>query len=117
MAAIHQSFSFIQGQDVDLEITVKDADGVVVDLTGGSVRFVMARSPSSSTIDVDSDASPQTATAVLTTPASGLITVTLTDTVTDGLAGDYYYECKYTSGGGLETVVTRGWISVELSLT
>lgn len=117
MSAIYQSFSMIQGQTVDLRITVTDSDDAAVDLTGGTVRFVMGRSPESTTLDVDSNASPQTATVVLTTPASGILTVTMTDVVTAALLDDYYYECKFTDGTGSETVITRGWITVEPSLT
>ena len=117
MSAIYQSFSMIQGQTVDLKVTVTDSDGAVVNLTGGSVRFAMAKSPTATTLAIDSDASPQTATVEMTDATNGVFTVNMADTITDGLNEDYYYECKFTNGAGLETVVTRGWITVEPSIT
>jgi hypothetical protein len=111
-----QSFPAMSGDQLVLPITVKDNDDVVVDLTGGSVRFAMARDPGGAVV-IDSDASPATATAVLTTPASGLITVTITDENTESLTGDFYYECKFTDSSGREAVVARGWISFAKNLT
>ena len=115
-APAHQSFPVMSGDQLSLPITVLDNDDAVVDLSGGTAVFKMARKPTSSPV-IDSTASPQTATAVLTTPAAGLITVTITDENTDALKGDYYYECKFTDASGREAVVARGYITFNVNLT
>lgn len=115
-AIAFNSFPLQAGQDVDLNITVVDSDGVAKDLTGASLRFAMARGPGKTPV-IDSAASPQTATYSITDAANGLVTVSMADTITDSLSGDYYYEVKVTDGAGAESITNRGWITVELSLT
>jgi hypothetical protein len=111
-----QSFPLISGEDVILDITVRDNDDAIVNLTGGTVRFAAARTPTGTPV-IDSAASPATATAVVQDGPNGLVRVTITDTNTDPLSGDYYYEIKVTDVGGLEAVVTRGWMSFADNLT
>lgn len=116
MSIAYQSFGLQQGQDVQLPITVVDSSGAAVDLTGASARFAMARDESSTPV-IDSAASPQTASIAITDASGGVLTVTLKDTDLDGLAGDYYYECKVTDSGGNESITTRGWITMDKALT
>lgn len=106
----------MSGGELVLPITVRDNSDAIVDLTGGAAVFKMARNPRA-TPAIDSTASPATATAVLTTPLSGLITVTITDENTEALVGDYYYECKFTDNAGREAVVARGIITFAENLT
>ncbi len=112
-----QSFPAMSGDQLVLPITVRDNDGVIVDLTGASARFAMARKPKSATTTIDSAASPATASVVFTDATNGLITVTITDENTDALEGDFYYECKVTDNSGSEAVTNRGWISFAANLT
>jgi len=109
------SFRLISGTELVMNITVKDEDGTAQDITGVSVRFAAARSTTDAIL-IDSDASPQTATATVTDAANGVIQVTVTDEVTEDLVGDYWWACKITSAAGRETTVARGWISVEANL-
>lgn len=111
-----QSFPLISGDQVVLDIDVEDNAGVDVNLTGASVRFAMARTPTG-TIVIDSAASPATATAVIQTPSTGLVRVTISDDNTEALVGDYYFECKVTDTGGQEAVVARGYMSFAENLT
>lgn len=111
-----QSFPLMSGDQVQLEFTVTDNDSAAVDLTGGSGRFAMARSPSA-TVVIDSDASPQTATVTVISAVAGTVNVVITDTNTEALIGDYYYEFKWTDSSGKEAVVARGWMSYEKNLT
>lgn len=111
-----QSFPLVSGDEVVLDITVKDNADAVVDLNGASVRFAAARS-ASSTPDLDSAASPATATAVIQDAPNGLVRVTISDDNSEALIGDYYYECKVTDAAGQEAVVARGWMSFAENLT
>lgn len=115
-AVAMQSFPLMSGEDVVLDITVRDNAGDILNITGATVRFAAARTPTGNPI-VDSSASPATATAVVQDGPNGLVRVTITDTNTDPLSGDYYYEVKVTDVGGLEAVVTRGWMSFADNLT
>lgn len=110
-----QSFSVMSGDQVQLDFTVTDNDDAVVDLTGGAGRFAMARSASDSIV-LDSNASPQTATITVTDAAAGLVNVVITDENTEALAGDYYWEFKWTDSGGREAIVARGIMTFEVNL-
>lgn len=114
---VPQSWVAQSGDTIRLPITVKDNAGVIVDLTGATVRFAIARGPDQSP-DIDSAASPPTATAVIDAPATdGKITVTISDENTEPLLGDYYYECKVEDALGNESVVVRGYGTFTENLT
>jgi len=112
-----QSFPAMSGDQLQLEFTITDNDSAAVDLTGGSGRFAMARKPSSSSNDIDSAASPQTATVTVVSAAAGTVNVVITDENTEALLGDYYYEFKWTDSSGREAVVARGYITFHRNLT
>ena len=107
----------MSGDELVLPITVKDNDDAIVNLTGATARFAMARTPGSANRDIDSAASPSTASVIFTDAANGLITVTITDENTEALEGDFYYELKVTDNTGREAVTNRGWISFAINLT
>ncbi len=111
-----QSFPVMSGDQLSLPITVRDNDSALVNLTGGTGTFKMARSAQGTPV-IDSEASPATATVDLTDPTNGLLTVTVPDENTDALLGDYYYECKFTDSAGREAVIARGWITFAPNLT
>ena len=113
---VPQSFPVQSGSALELPITVTDRNDAIVDLTGASVRFMMARKPGR-TLVLDSDASPALVTAEITTPLAGLLTVTITDENTEPLIGDYYYEVVVTDAFGNASPVTRGWITFVANLT
>ncbi len=106
----------MSGDQLSLPITVKDNADVIVNLTGFTGRFALARDVDKAIL-IDSAASPATATVVFTDAVNGLVTVTITDDNTEALLGDYYYECKLTDSSSREAIVARGWISFAENLT
>ncbi len=111
-----QSFPVMSGDKVVCEFTVRDNADAIVDLTGGSGRFAMARTPSDAPV-IDSAASPATASVSLIAPLSGRVNATIEETETDALLGDYYYEMKWTDINGDEAVVARGYMTFAENLT
>lgn len=106
------SRTYAAGDDLSLQFTVTDADGNAVNITGFTARFVIARRRGDTAV-VSTEASPATATATLTTPASGIYTVTIDKTVTANLAGTYYFESEIEDGSGDESTVARGWLTFK----
>jgi hypothetical protein len=100
------------GEDVSLPITVKDEAGDAIDITGTTPRFAIARRPGG-TVVAETGESPETITAELTTPAAGLLTVTIPTEVTAGLLGTYYCETELEDGSGNFTTVARGYLTVR----
>jgi hypothetical protein len=111
-----QSFPLMSGDQQQFEFTVRDNDDAVVDVTGGSGRFAMARTERDTPV-IDSDASPATATVSIIDAVTGRVNVVITDENTEALIGDYYYELKWTDASGREAVVARGWASFAVNLT
>ena len=91
-------------------MTINDANGSALDLTGYTAIAQIRKSPSSST-----SVSFTTAFAAWTT---GQITISLTDTQTTALeAGRYNYDVLITSGGGTKTRVVEGIATVNPSVS
>ena len=93
-----------QGDDYTETLTITDAAGAAVDITGCTLTFHL-RAPGAS-----ADAITPAPTLTLTTPASGIATLVLTDTQTAALtAGQTYtYEVELVDGTGLITTPVEG---------
>lgn len=75
-----------------------DIDGTPVNITGYAARMYLKRAFS----DVTAAFELTTANSriVLTTPLSGVFTMTITDEDTDLLSGEYLYDLELESGAG-----------------
>lgn len=107
---------FYTGEDKTLTITVYQSDGTTAqNITGWSLSYRWKRSLS----DADSEAVLTKTTSsgiTLTTPGSGICTVTIADTDTDSLeARTYYHELKRTDAGS-ETVLTTGSVLLQRAI-
>jgi hypothetical protein len=104
---------FFLGEDKVLTDTIYQSDGTTVqNVTGWAISFMVKKHAT----DADASAKITKTTGagiVLTTPLSGLITITLTDTDTASLPADSYpYEVKRTDDGS-ETVLTFGRLTLR----
>jgi hypothetical protein len=104
------------GEDKTLTITVYQADGATPqNITGWALSYRWKRKAS----DPDTAAVLTKTTAsgiALTTPATGICTVTIDDTDTDNLAPQtYVHELKRTDAGS-ETVLTTGTVLLQRAL-
>lgn len=106
------SRTYAAGDDLELQFTVVDSDGDAVNITGFTARFALSRRPGGTTL-VGTGLSPATATASLTTPASGIYTITIDKSVTAALSGTYYFETEIEDGSADESTVSRGWMTFE----
>lgn len=97
-----------QGDDVSRQITITE-DGAAVNLTGCTLTFHL-RAPGAVV-----DAITPAPTLALTTPLSGIATLTLTDTQTAALTGAavYAYEIELVDGTGLISTPVNGLCYVE----
>lgn len=102
-----------QGTTYSLSITVSDATGTALNLTGYTLRAQMRKSYGATT-----STSFTTASA---TPASGVLTISLTDTQTSALkAGRYVYDIEIVEpvgAGGAVTRVLEGIVTVTPEVT
>lgn len=84
------------GDDRQLVYTLKDQAGAVVDLTGGSISWRAVVSGTDTAVITKTSPSGG---VVLTTPTSGICTVTLDPADTSSLNGTYELDGKFTDSG------------------
>lgn len=96
-------FALTAGEDRTLSLTATNVSGAVLNLTGATLTFKLARHLS--------DASVLDKTPSIVSAAAGTMTVSLTDSDTDDLSRSYVYQVTATISG-TTTVTNRGTIKV-----
>lgn len=107
-------FTIQQGETWTRQITW-DIDGTAVNITGYTGRMYLKRDYTDTATAFELTTGNGRIT--LTTPASGIFTLSISSTSTDTLSGEYVYDLEMESGGGVVTVLLRGSISVLPSVT
>ncbi len=109
MASISNIF-IDQGATFTTTVTVTDANGDAVSLSGYSVAAQIRKTFLSS--------SATAFTASISNASSGEITISLTPTQTAALeAGRFVYDVLITASGGTKTRVVEGQVTVNPSVT
>jgi hypothetical protein len=90
-----QDFCEKRGDTVVKTLTFTDSTGAAINITGWTIFLTLKNNPN----DADSVKVLQV-TAALTTPLSGIATITLTATQTAALSGIYYYDVQYKKSDG-----------------
>ena len=109
MATI-QNITIDQDADYTETLTVKDSTGTVVDLTGSTMTSKLRKTHLSS--------SATSFTTALVSATDGTCSITLTDTVTSGLAeGRYVWDLTTPDGSGIITRRIEGRATVTPSVT
>ena len=109
MASISNIF-IDQGATFTTTVTVTDANGDAVSLSGYSVAAQIRKSHLSSTSTAF--------TASISNASAGEITISLTDSQTTSLeAGRYVYDVLITASGGTKTRVVEGQVTINPSVT
>jgi hypothetical protein len=100
-----QNFSMSEGDTKVLECTLLDGDGAIVDLTGASIRWKLARSVHAPALI--SKATSDGGVEIVAPASLGRFNVLLAPTDTEGKPGTYYHEAEVIgSDGAIETVLT-----------
>lgn len=106
--------SFHAGDDKRLEVTVYDADGEVVDLTGiTAARWSLAKTVNSTAIVthsiVDGNISVESAT-------DGRLNIIIDAADTASIRGVYYHEAEITDGAGNVGTILYGSVTISPAL-
>lgn len=96
------TIEIIIGNTYSSTITITDSNGAV-DITGNTVKFKIARTLSVSDAGAEYLASTEDATdLVMTTPASGICTLTIPEDTTKAFApGTYKWQIRYIDGSNV----------------
>lgn len=108
------SLEFDAGDDVTLQFTVTRS-GSAVNITNMTPRFVLKRGYGSAAV-ASTEVSPETATADLTTPSSGVFTISIDAMVTAGLIGTYRFEAEVVDANSDKQSVARGFLTFRRNL-
>lgn len=119
--ATRKNLEIYRGDTVTLTCTAK-SNGTAINLTSGTARMTVKYSP----YDADADAvfsvySPSNG-IVLTTPASGIFTVTLAPALTTSLPAhrlDLFYDLRFTTSSGAVYTLAAGQFTIlpNISIT
>lgn len=109
MTATAQNLTMYQGDTKSLVFTVTDDAGAPKNITGATVRWVLQRWVTDSTPILDKGVGTGIA---LTTPLSGVLTVTLTPADTLALQGDFWHELEITDTSTNVSTVSTGQITI-----
>jgi hypothetical protein len=109
--AVLSNLSVDQGSDFSAEVVVEDSSGDVADLSGYTGAGQIRKTYTSST-KVDFG-------VVVTNATSGLLTLTLSNTVTNAMkAGRYVYDVEITkTSNGEKTRVVEGQLTINPGVT
>lgn len=108
------NLEFYRGDDWKLDVTLKDEDGLAIDLTGATVFFTVKENES----DADTSAVITEDVTSHTDPTNGETSIEVSDTETDDVdPGTYYYDIQVkTAAGNIQTVV-KGTLTVLTDIT
>lgn len=86
----------IRGDDCDFELTFKDVDGNLIDLTDATIFFTVKRNKD----DSDDDALISTELTNIDDPELGIAILSLSDTETDLNARAYHFDIQLKDSAG-----------------
>ena len=109
--AVLSNLSVDQGTDFSAEVIVEDSNGDVANLTGYTGAGQIRKTYTSSTATNFG--------VVVTNAAAGLLTLTLSNTVTNAMkAGRYVYDVEITqTSNGEKTRVVEGQVTINPGVT
>lgn len=99
-----QNFAMNAGEDRTLTMTARDNGGAIIDLTGATIQWDVARSAAGGTL--------LTKTGSIVSASAGTFSVSLTSGETDSFTGDYWYQAKVTISGAV-SIGAQGKIRFE----
>lgn len=108
------NFEFFQGDDYTFSITVKNADASVVDLTGYTAKMQARENydSESTVLDLSVD------NGIVVIPATGVIVVSISNTLTSAIDGGYYlYDLETSDANGLKSKIIFGKFEVLKEIT
>ncbi len=110
MTKQNQDFTMWQGEDKILEVTVKDESDVVVNLTGATIKWVLAP-----TVDGTVSITKETGGSgiVITDATNGVFQVTINAADTASLEGTFYHEAEVTSSASKVSKVLIGKVIIR----
>jgi hypothetical protein len=107
-----QNFNMTAGDTKTLVVTVRDAEGTAVNLTGSTIKWQAKRS-----LGKAASLSKVSASGItLTDPTNGEFSVALDPSDTEDLVGLFHHEAEVTAADGTISTVLRGTMKINRAL-
>lgn len=118
MTRLNQDVTIFAGDTKNIDVTVKDANGVEIDITTISeIQYVVKKSA----LDAAISQVAKSLTGIgitLTDPANGIFTINFLPADTEILGyQEYYHEAELTDGGGNISTIFTGVLTLRPSAT
>tara|TARA_Y100000310_G_C20100381_1_gene542440 strand:- start:63 stop:410 length:348 start_codon:yes stop_codon:yes gene_type:complete len=110
---VWQNFKMRQGDDKKINVTIKDENGDVIDITSFTATYKIATALVDGTVKVTKTVGSG---ITLTDPTSGVLQIVLVPADTSMLMGQHYHELELVDTGSLETTVLVGYIEIWAAL-
>lgn len=115
MAETGQDVTIYGGNDVAIDVSILDAVGEALDITGASLEWGMApRAADDATLRKSTEGGG--GEIDVTDPAGGLLTVYLDPADTAELHGEYRHELRMTDAVGKVTTLLTGTLTIRTSI-
>jgi len=115
MTTTAQNFEIYKGDDLTLQVTVKNADGTAKDLTGATIKWQLSTGVNATPPLL----SKAVGTGITITNAAGgvfEIAIAQSDTASMPAKDTYYHEAEVTDGAGKKSTVLTGTAKVKAAL-
>lgn len=114
MAKLGQDFTMWTGEVLELVYTVTNAAGAAVNITGCTVTWGLFASDTSAVSLISK--STTAGNIVLTTPASGIYTVSIAAADSAGLSGNYFCRTFVTNTSNVKICVAVGLVTINVGV-
>jgi len=101
MGAAPQTLSVYKGDDHTWTLTFTDSAGDAIDITSSTVTLTVKTNKTDATAQIANN-------ATLTDPTNGICTISVSNSDTNISAGEYFFDIRYTTSGGVVTTVLYG---------
>ena len=114
MAQPCQDFELFKNDDKSVQVTIRDENGTLVDVSGASAaQWIMQKYPESATADITKTLAAGEID-VATSGANGVVTITILSADTASLsAGEYYHELRITDASGNDSTILVGDVNLR----
>lgn len=98
------------GDTKDIKVSVTDPSGVLIDMTGSTIKWVLKKSPA-----ITENVIEKTVGSGITIVSVGNITIRLNAVDTQSLSGNYYHGCELTDLLGNVSTLLIGIATIKNS--
>ena len=112
------TITIIRGTDNTIQVTLTQANGSPIDLTGATVFFTVKSADSINETDsTDAQAVIKKTYTNIPNPTAGIVNIALSNSDTDITSGNYLYDIKLKTSTGAMSAISAGAFDITDAVT